>query len=422
MFYRPFFAPFCENAKIAGMKNETETCAGVLAARVGRIKPSPTIAVSSRAQEMKAAGRDVINLGSGEPDFDTPQHIKNAAAEAIKNGQTKYTAVGGTPALKNAVVNKLRRENELIYTPEQTAVSTGAKHCIMNLMTAVLNEGDEAVIPAPYWVSYPDMALLLGARPVIAAAEKSHKITAQQLEKALTPKSKLLVLNSPCNPSGALYSREELAALAKVLLRHPQIIIASDDIYEHIRYDGRAFANIINVCPQLAGRTVVINGVSKGYAMTGWRIGYAAGPEPVIKAMTKIQSQATSNPCSIAQAAAAAALNGGLECIAPMLEAFSRRRRFVQAELNATPGISCGEIEGAFYAFADATGAISALHKKGEIAAPSDLDFCAYLLEKAEVAAVPGSAFGAKNHFRISFAAADDALKEATARIRRALA
>lgn len=397
---------------------------GVLAERVGRIKPSPTIAVSSRAQEMKAAGRDVINLGSGEPDFDTPQHIKDAAAEAIKNGQTKYTAVGGTPALKTAVAEKFRRENELDYAPEQIIVSAGAKHCIMNLMTAVLDEGDETVIPAPYWVSYPDMALLLGARPVFATADAAaeYKITPPQLEKALGGKSKLLVLNSPCNPSGALYSRAELSALAEVALRHPKLIIATDDIYEHIRYDGREFANIVNVCPQLAGRTVVINGVSKAYAMTGWRIGYAAGPAPIIKAMTKIQSQGTSNPCSIAQAAAAAALNGGLECVAPMLEAFDRRRRFVREGINAAPGLSCGEIAGAFYAFVDAADAITALHEKGKIAAPTDLELCAYLLEKAEVAAVPGSAFGAENCFRISFAAADDLLHEAIARIQRALA
>ncbi|MGI9305743.1 MAG: pyridoxal phosphate-dependent aminotransferase [Gammaproteobacteria bacterium] len=395
---------------------------GILAERVGRIKPSPTIAVSSRAQELKAAGRDVINLGSGEPDFDTPQHIKDAAAAAIQNGETKYTAVGGTAALKAAVAEKLRRENGLEYAPAQIIASTGAKHSIMNLMTAVLDEGDEAVIPAPYWVSYPDMALLLGARPVVAAPADGRKITPDELQNALTDKSKLLVINSPSNPSGAMYSRDELAALGEVILRYPKLLVVSDDIYEHVRYDGRDFANIVNACPELLSRTIVVNGVSKAFAMTGWRIGYAAGPENIIKAMTKVQSQGTSNPCSIAQAAAAAALNGGLDCIAPMLEAFDRRRRFVREGLNAAPGLECGEIDGAFYAFAAAGGAIAALHGNGKIAAPTDLELCAYLLEKAEVAAVPGSAFGADNYFRISFAAADDALKTAISRIQTALA
>lgn len=394
----------------------------MLAARVGRIKPSPTIAVSSRAQELKAAGRDVINLGSGEPDFDTPEHIKEAAVAAVRGGQTKYTPVGGTPALKTAAAEKLRRENGLDYPPEQICVSAGAKHCIMNLMAAVLDEGDEALIPAPYWVSYPDMVLLQGARPaVIPSPAQTRKITPEGLENALTEKSKLLILNSPCNPAGAVYSSGELAALAEVAARYPRLFIVSDDIYEHIIYGGGVFANILNVCPALAERTVVVNGVSKAYAMTGWRIGYAAGPAPLIRAMTKIQSQTTSNPCSIAQAAAVAALEGGLECTKPMLEAFERRRRFVLEGLNASPGISCGEIEGAFYAFADVSAAAAALFEKGKISAPDDLEFCGYLLEHAGVAAVPGSAFGAENCFRISFAASDDSLKSALARIQEAL-
>ena len=395
----------------------------LLAKRVGRIKPSPTIAVSTRAQEMKADGRDVINLGSGEPDFDTPQHIKDAASVAMQNGQTKYTAVGGTAALKKSVCDKLQRENNLDYTPSQIIVSTGAKHSIFNLMLAVLDDGDEVVIPAPYWVSYPDMALLAGGVPVIATASASnhYKITPQQLKDALSPKTKLVMLNSPSNPSGALYSQDELAALAAVLQDYPHVLIATDDIYEHLRYDGRPFATILNACPELGARVIVINGVSKSYAMTGWRIGYAAGDKTIIGAMTKIQSQGTSNPCSIAQAAAVAALDGGIECVAPMLSAFTERRNFVRNGLNDTKGIQCGDIQGAFYAFADASEAITRLHKDGIIDEATDLSFCAYLLEKAEVAAVPGSAFGIDNHFRISFAAADDLLKEAVKRIQNAL-
>ena len=394
-----------------------------LAARVGRIKPSPTIAVSTKAQEMKAAGRDIINLGSGEPDFDTPQHIKDAAIAAIANGQTKYTPVGGTAQIKNAIAHKLAQENNLHYSPEQIIVSTGAKHCIMNLMLAVLDAGDEVIIPAPYWVSYPDMALLADAIPVVitAGSEQNYKITPRQLKTALTDKSKLLILNSPSNPSGALYSKDELAALAEALSQHPRVIIATDDIYEHIRYDGRPFANILNACPSLSERVIVINGVSKAYAMTGWRIGYAAGNANIIKAMTKIQSQGTSNACSIAQAAAAAALEGGTDCIAPMVEAFDRRRKFVQEGLNAARGIHCGDIEGAFYAFADAQNAIANLRESGKIDKADDLSLCAYLLEKAEVAAVPGSAFGAEGCFRISFATSDENLDKAIDRIQKAL-
>lgn len=394
-----------------------------LAARAGRIKPSPTIAVSSRAQELRAEGRDIINLGSGEPDFDTPQHIKDAAAAAMRGGQTKYTAVGGTPALKEAVCEKFRRENNLGYAPAQILVSTGAKHSLMNLMFAALNEGDEVVIPAPYWVSYPDMALLADARPVFvsAGAEDGYKISPRQLAAALTEKSKLLILNSPSNPSGALYSANELAALAEVVSAHPNLLVATDDIYEHIRYDNRPFANILNVAPALANRAVVVNGVSKAFAMTGWRIGFAAGPETIIRAMTKIQSQCTSNPCSIAQAAAEAALRGGAECIAPMLRAFDRRRKFVREGLNAAPGIVCGEIHGAFYAFADAREAIRNLHSAGKIADANDIALCAYFLEAAEVAAVPGSAFGCEGHFRISFAASDENLQKAVSRIKSAL-
>lgn len=394
-----------------------------LAGRVGRIKPSPTIAVSTRAQELRAAGRDVINLGSGEPDFDTPPHIKEAASRAMSEGKTKYTAVGGIPSFKEAIAGKFQRENNLQYAPEQVMVSTGAKHCIMNLMFAVLDSGDEVIIPAPYWVSYPDMALLADASPVFVAAgaDQDYKITPSQLAQAITPKSKLLILNSPSNPSGTMYSRDELAQLAEIAGKHPHLLIVTDDIYEHIRYDGREFANILNAEPALSERTIVVNGVSKAYAMTGWRIGYAAGPAPIIKAMTKIQSQGTSNPCSIAQAAAEAALTGGNQCLQPMLEAFHRRRKLVQDGLNAAPGLACGNIEGAFYAFANAADAIVKLHADGRIDSPDDLALCAYLLDTAEVAAVPGSAFGTENCFRISFATSDENLQKALERIQNAL-
>ena len=390
-----------------------------LSHRVTRIKPSPTIAVSTRAQELKAAGHDVINLGSGEPDFDTPQHIKDAAIAAINNGETKYTAVGGTPTLKNAIVNKLQRDNDLSYAAADIVVSAGAKHAIMNLLSAVLDVNDEVIIPAPYWVSYPDMTLLADATPVIITADvkTNYKIQPQQLAAALTDNSKLLIINSPSNPSGALYSSEELAELAKIVQQHPRLLVVTDDIYEHIRYTKRPFVNMLNVCPELRERVIIINGVSKAFAMTGWRIGYAAGPANIIKAMTKIQSQGTSNPCSIAQAAAVAALDGGNECIQPMLSAFNRRRQFVQDGLNAVPGIICGDIEGAFYAFADANAAIARLSDCGKISDANDLALCAYLLETAGIAAVPGSAFGSNNCFRLSFATSDAALEDAITRI-----
>ena len=394
----------------------------LIAQRATRIKPSPTIAVSTRAQEMKAAGRPVINLGSGEPDFDTPAHIKQAAIAAIDAGKTKYTAVGGTAALKQAVVGKFAEENGLHYSPTQIIVSTGAKQCIMNLMLAVLDAGDEIVIPSPYWVSYPDMALLADAKPVIVAAAENHKITATALSAALSEKTKLVLFNSPSNPSGALYSAAEWAALGEVLAtRAPNAIIISDDIYEHILYNGEQFSNILNVCPDLQGRTVIVNGVSKAYAMTGWRIGYAAGPESVIKAMTKIQSQSTSNPCSVAQAAAQAALESGVDCVAPMIKAFDRRRRFVTAALNEMPGVECDNITGAFYAFPNAGEAIQRAAENGNIAAATDLAFCEYILEKAEVAVVPGSAFGREGYFRLSFATSDDNLQTAMARLQRLL-
>jgi aspartate aminotransferase len=372
---------------------------------------------------MKAAGRDVINLGSGEPDFDTPQHIKDAAIAAMQAGATKYTAVGGISELKSVVSEKFRRENTLDYAPSQIIVSTGAKQSIYNLMMAVLNTGDEAVFFAPYWVSYPDMALLADATPVAISSDSPHtKITPQQLASVLNNKTKMLLLNSPSNPSGVLYDKVELAALGAVLRDFPDVVIASDDIYEHIRYEGRPFHNILNACPDLAGRTVIINGVSKAYAMTGWRIGYAAGPEYLIKAMTKIQSQGTSNPCSIAQAAAQAAIEAGTDCVEPMLEAFARRRSMVSEKLNAIDCVDFPPIEGAFYAFASAEAAITKLYEAGRISAQTDLAFCDYLLENAGVAMVPGSAFGCENCFRLSFATADNLLEQAVERIGNALA
>lgn len=399
-----------------------EVFKGGFAARVGRVKPSPTIAVSDKARELKAGGADIINLGSGEPDFDTPQHIKDAANAAIARGDTKYTAVGGTAALKQAISEKLRRENRLQYAPEQIVVSTGAKQALMNLMLSIIDDGDEVVIIAPYWVSYPDMALLAGGKPVFVRPKNPRHIASpDELAAALSDKTKMVILNSPSNPSGALYSAAELQSLGDVLEGYDNVVIASDDIYEHIRYDDKPFATIAEVCPQLAARTVIINGVSKAFAMTGWRIGYAAGALPVIKAMTKVQSQSTSNPCSIAQAAALAALEGGTECLVPMLAAFDARRRRVVEGLNAANGISCAPIEGAFYAFADASAAIDKLYQDGKIAAADDIAFCGYLLEAAGVAAVPGSAFGVDGYFRISFAAPDGDVDLALRRIVEAL-
>lgn len=383
--------------------------------RVKAIKPSPTIAVSTRAQEMRAAGRDVINLGSGEPDFDTPEHIKAAAVDAIRRGETKYTAVGGTPALKAAICAKLLRENNLRFKPSQIVAATGAKQAIMNAMLATLSAGDEVVIPAPYWASYPDMVALADATPVIAAADSRFRLTPEALADAMSEQTKMALFNSPSNPSGVLYSADDWRAFAAVLDRHPRAVIVCDDIYEHIRYDGAAFATLLNVRPDFAARTVVINGVSKAYAMTGWRIGYAAAPEALARAMTTIQSQSTSNPCSIAQAAAVAALESGTDCIAPMLDAFARRRRRVTDGFSAIRGLRCPTVDGAFYAFVDAAEAMAA------VGAADDVAFCELLLERAGVAAVPGSAFGYAGCFRVSFATSDAALEKALGQIRAAI-
>ncbi len=394
-----------------------------LSYRVQAIKPSPTLAVSARAAALKAEGRDIISLGAGEPDFDTPQHIKDAAIGAINRGFTKYTEVDGTPSLKAAIIAKLQRDNGLDYTPKQILVSCGGKQSFFNLVQAVINPGDEVVIPAPYWVSYPDIVILADGKPVIVEAgiEQGFKITAAQLQAAITPKTRLVVINSPSNPSGAIYSGAELAALGEVLRQHPQVLIASDDMYEHIRLDDAPFVNILNVCPDLYDRTLVLNGVSKAYAMTGWRIGYAAGPENILRAMTNVQSQSTSNPTSISQVAAEAALNGDQACITPMLDAFNQRHRFLVDGLNKIPGFKCVDSGGAFYAFPDVREAIARLHTQGAIKAATDIDFSEYLLNKADVAVVPGSAFGADGYIRLSFATSNANLEKALTRIAAAL-
>ena len=380
------------------------------------------MAVTALAASLKAQGKDIIGLGAGEPDFDTPQHIKDAAIAAINKGFTKYTAVDGTPSLKQAIIAKFKRDNELVYSPKQILVSCGGKQSFFNLVQAMINPGDEVIIPTPYWVSYPDIVILADGKPVfiVAGIEQGFRITAEQLEAAITPKTRLVVINSPSNPSGAVYSKEELAALGDVLRKHPQIVIATDDMYEHILFSTEPFVNILNVCPDLYDRTMVLNGVSKAYAMTGWRIGYAAGPEKIITAMTNVQSQSTSNPTSISQVAAEAALNGDQSCIDPMLKAFKERHEFVVNSLNVIPGIQCIPSGGAFYSFPDARAAIAVLHERGILQDASDIAFCNYLLEKG-VAVVPGSAFGMEGYMRLSFATSMQNLEMAMDRIRLAL-
>ena len=394
-----------------------------LSKRVQAIKPSPTLAVTARAARLKAEGRDIIGLGAGEPDFDTPQHIKDAAIIAINKGFTKYTAVGGTPGLKNAVIAKFKRDNGFDYTAAQILVSCGGKQSFFNLTLSVINPGDEVIIPAPYWVSYPDIVLIAEGKPVIVEAgiEQDFKITAAQLEQAITPRTRMFVINSPSNPSGAVYTLDELKTLGEVLLRHPEILVATDDMYEHILLSEGRFVNILNACPELYSRTVVLNGVSKAYAMTGWRIGYCGGPEHIITAMENIQSQSTSSPTSISQVAAQAALNGDQSCIAPMVSAFRERNRFVTDALNAIPGVKCLLSGGAFYAFADAREAIGRLHAKGVIKDGSDIALSEYLLEHGGVAVVPGSAFGNEGYIRLSFATTMANLENALGRVAKAL-
>jgi len=389
-----------------------------LSQRVQSINPSPTLAVTSRAAELRASGLDIIGLGAGEPDFDTPDLIKEAAINAIKDGQTKYTAVDGTASLKKAIIEKFKRENGFDFKANQILVSSGGKQSFFNLSLALLNPGDEVVIPAPYWVSYPDMVRISGAVPVIVEgnAEQRFKITADQLEQAITPNTRLMVINSPSNPSGMSYSEEELAKLAQVLVKHPNIIVATDDMYEHIQWTGKPFKNILNACPELKDRCIVLNGVSKAYAMTGWRIGYAAGPAKLIGAMKKIQSQSTSNPASISQAAAQAALESGTKFVTPMVDAFKERHDYVVQRLNNIPNVSCLAADGTFYVFPDFNRIIES---RDDI--DDDIALAEFLINKANVAVVPGSAFGSPGHARLSFATSMEILQEALNRIEAAL-
>ena len=379
------------------------------------IKPSPTLAVSARAAELRAEGRDIISLSAGEPDFDTPEYIKNAAINALNNGQTKYTAVDGTPELKQAIVDKFQRENNLEYKNNQILVSCGAKHSLYNLFQATLNPGDEIILPAPYWASYPDMAILAGAVPVIITTTitENFKINVENLSQAISEKTRMIMLNSPSNPSGANYSNEELLEIGEILLKHPNIIVVTDDIYEHIFWGSDSFTNIINTCPQLYDRTIVINGVSKAYSMTGWRIGYAAGPDKIIKEMKKIQSQSTSNPNSIAQAAAVAALNGKQDFIKECVNTYKERHDVIIKLLKEIDGIEILESEGTFYTFPDMNNIINRLQNIS-----NDIELAEFFIEEAGVAMVPGSAFGVPGCMRISFATNMENIKEGIRRIK----
>ena len=385
--------------------------------RVQTIKPSPTLAVTARAAEMRAAGRDIIGLGAGEPDFDTPDHIKAAAVEALNKGYTKYTPVDGIPALKQAIINKFARDNQLEYSMKQVLVSCGGKQSFYNMAQALLNPGDEVIIPAPYWVSYPDMVMLAGAQPVIISAgiEQNFKITPKQLEAALTEQTRLFVINSPSNPTGVHYSDNELAELGAILRDHPKVVIATDDMYEHILWEGAPFKNILNLCPELYDRTMVLNGVSKAYAMTGWRIGYAGGPEALIQKMKTIQSQSTSNPTSISQYAALTALDGDQSFIEGMVKVFKERHDFVLNSVKNIKGVECPAGQGTFYLLPNMQKVMDRLGMK------TDIEFGEFLIEKAEVALVPGSAFGAPGCMRISFATSMENLKKAMERLHNTL-
>ena len=385
----------------------------ILSDRVQKVKPSATLAVTAKANELKAQGVQIVPMGSGEPDFDTPENIQQAAVEAIHNGQTRYTAVDGTPDLKNAIISKFKRENNLDYSVTEVMVSSGGKQVFYNLCQAVLNQGDEVIIPAPYWVSYPDMVILADATPIIVETglEQDFKITPEQLQASITNNTKLFVMNSPSNPTGAVYSKDELLALINVLKEHPHVLIITDDIYEHIRWGNDDFINIVMADNTLKERTIILNGVSKGYAMTGWRIGYGAGPETIIKAMKKIQGQSTSNPCSIAQAAALEALNGDQSIIDTMVSAFEQRHDFIVDALNKIDGIECPRSQGAFYSFPRVEGLIKRLELK------DDVEFSTYCLEELNIALVPGSAFGAPGYVRFSFATSMDNIIQAVDRL-----
>jgi len=385
----------------------------ILSNRVQKIKPSATLAVGERAKQLKAQGAKIVSMGSGEPDFDTPVNIKNAAIQAISAGETRYTAVDGTPQLKNAICEKFKRENDLDYSVNEVMVSSGGKQVFYNLCQAILSKGDEVIIPVPYWVSYPDIVILADATPVFieAGLEQEFKITAEQLESSINANTKLFVLNSPSNPTGAVYTKSEIESLGAILEKHPHVNIISDDIYEHIRWENDEFVNIAMACPNLKDRTIILNGVSKAYAMTGWRIGYAAGPEDIIKAMKKIQGQSTSNPSSISQAAALEAISGDQSFINMMVEAFERRHNFLVDSLNAIDGIECPKSSGAFYSFPRVQGLIDRLGLK------DDVEFSTYCLDKISLALVPGSAFGAPGYVRLSFATSMDNLKLAIERL-----
>lgn len=395
----------------------------IVAERLQRVKPSPTIAVTMKAAELKAAGKNVIGLGAGEPDFDTPQNIKDAAKKAIDAGDTKYTAVDGTPALKKAIAAKFERENGLKYAPNQITVGTGGKQVLYNALMATVNPGDEVIVPAPYWVSYPDMVILAEGKPVEVACSENQgfKLTPEALEAAITPKTKWLILNSPSNPTGAAYTEADLKALAAVLVKHPHVWVMTDDMYEHLLYDGFRFATIAQVEPKLYDRTLTVNGVSKAYCMTGWRIGYAGGPAQLIKAMQAIQSQSTSNPSSISQAAATEALNGPNGFIAEHNKVFVERRDLVVKMLNEAKGLRCPKPEGAFYVFPSCAGTIGKKTPEGKVI-ETDTDFVTYLLESVGVAVVQGSAFGLAPYFRISYATSTEALRDACTRIQKACA
>ena len=389
-----------------------------ISSRVTQIKPAATIMVSMKATELRAQGRDIISLGFGEPDFDTPDHIKEAAIEAIRQGKTKYPPVDGTKELKDAIVRKLKTENQLDFLKGQIIVSNGAKQSLSNVLISLLNPGDEVILPAPYWVSYPDMIKLAEGQPVIlnASAENDFKITAKQLESSITDQTRLLIFNSPSNPTGKVYSEAEYRELAEVLVEHPKIMIVCDDIYEHIYWGEKPYRTMLNVCPELSERTVIINGVSKAYAMTGWRIGYAAGPQELVKAMLKTQSQSTSGACSISQAAATAALDGPQDCIAEMRAEYKRRYQYLLQALNDIEGIECEDCDGAFYAFPSFKSIIERMEDIRD-----DVDLASWMLENAGVAMVPGTAFGSPGHLRLSFATSMENLRSCVNRIKRAL-
>jgi aspartate aminotransferase len=386
--------------------------------RVDQIKPSATITVSMKAMQLKAQGNDIVSLGFGEPDFDTPEHIREAAIAAIREGKTRYTQVDGTPEMKQAVIKKFRRDNELNYEPGQILVSNGAKQSLFNCLVALLNDGDEVIVPAPYWVSYPDMVKLADAEPAILVgkAEHDYKITARELQNTLNENTRLIILNSPSNPTGKVYTMQEYRELGEVLIEHPKVFIACDDIYEHIYWGGSRYRTFLNACPELTERTVVINGVSKAYAMTGWRIGYLAGPEDLVAAMRKVQGQSTSCAGSVSQAAAAAALNGPQDCVEQMRKEFKRRYEYIHGALNDIPGVECPDCDGAFYAFPTFQGFLDSRNDIGD-----DVELASWMLEEAGVSTVPGSAFGAPGHLRLSYAASMNYLEEAISRIRKAV-